>query len=122
MTYRNPKWWQVYGILPLALGLFALETRFRFSAMGHRAAQFGILFLVFGLTRLWLNSNRVALIHESLRQAPRAWEPPLIAAEPETELPAYDELAVAETGHTEQIEPQPTPIGRFRFNPRISLN
>ena len=122
MTYRNPKWWQVYGILPLAIGLFALETRFRFSAMGHRTAQFGILFLIFGLTRLWLNSNRVALIHESLRQTPRTWDLPPATAEPEAGMAACDEQAVAEPGRTKKVEPELTPMGGYRFNPPVSLN
>lgn len=122
MKSRNPKWWQIYCILPLTLGLFALEARFDFSDMGHRAAQFGILFLVFGLTRLWLNSNRVALIHESLKQAPRTWNRPLIGAEPETGKAAGGELSVAEAGRREEVAPEATSIGRFRFNPPVSLN
>lgn len=122
MTYRNPKWWQVYAILPLTLGLFALEARFRFSTMGHRAAQFGILFLVFGLTRLWLNSNRMALIHESLKQAPRTWEPPLIDAEPETAKATVPAMLEAEAGHTEPVEPEPSPMGHLRLNTPISFN
>ncbi len=122
MKSRNPKWWQVYGILPLAIALFTIEARYTLSATGHRAAEFGIVILIFGLTRLWLNSNRVALIHESLRQTPRTWELPPAAAEPVAGMAACDEQAVAEPGRTKKVEPELTPLGGYRFNPPVSLN
>ena len=58
---KNPKWWQLYLIFPLFMGLFAIDSRLKISTRGHQAVQIGILLLIFGLVHLWLNANARAL-------------------------------------------------------------
>ena len=82
MTSLKPKWWQLYALLPLTAGLFVLEARSTLSPSGHREVEIGLVVLIFLLARLWLKSNRRALIQESLRQTPGAWEPLSLTIEP----------------------------------------
>ena len=73
MLSQTPKWWQVYGIVPLAVVLFTAEVRSAMSPTGHRAAEIGIVILVFSLIWLWLKANRAAMIHENIKKLPRTW-------------------------------------------------
>jgi hypothetical protein len=65
---RGPRWGILYLLVPLAAGLFWLEMRAPFSETGHRAADIGIVLLIFGLVELWLRANRLALISEDYRK------------------------------------------------------
>ena len=58
---RGPRWWQLYAMLPLLVGLFLLEMRLPFSETGHVIAQLVILGIIFGLVHLWLRANASAL-------------------------------------------------------------
>jgi len=58
---RRPRWWQLYLLFPLLVGLFALESNLKISLPEHQLAQLGILFLVYSLVHLWLKANSKAL-------------------------------------------------------------
>jgi hypothetical protein len=60
---RHPKWWQLYIMLPLLVGLFWQEMQAPFTETGHVIAQLGILFLIFGFVQLWMRANRSALMY-----------------------------------------------------------
>lgn len=57
----HPKWWQLYLIFPLLIGLFILEHQLKASTRGHQAVQIGIVLVVYGLIHLWLKANSSAL-------------------------------------------------------------
>ncbi len=82
MTTLKPKWWQLYALLPLTIGLFVVEARSALSPSGHREVEIGLVILFFLLGRFWLQSNRRALIQESLREAASAREPLSLTVEP----------------------------------------
>jgi hypothetical protein len=60
----RPNWWILYLILPLAVIIFGLEVRAPLSEPGHRAAEVGILLLIFALVEMWFMANRQALLME----------------------------------------------------------
>ena len=87
---RGPRWGLLYMIVPLAAGLFWLEMKTPLSETEHRAADIGIVLLIFGLVEIWLRANRLAMLSEdqqrqkkSVRQS-RRW---LILSE---EIPAQE--------------------------------
>ena len=53
----RPKWWLLYLLLPVLVGLLVIEIRIPISEMGHRVVEVGIVLLVFGLIELWLRAN-----------------------------------------------------------------
>jgi hypothetical protein len=57
----NPKWWQLYLLLPLLVGLFLVDFRLELSTRGHQIVQIGILLFVYWLVHLWLKANEPAL-------------------------------------------------------------
>lgn len=57
------RWWQLYVVLPLLVGLLWLEMQIPFTPTEDIIAQLGILCLIFGFTQLWLHANRSALMH-----------------------------------------------------------
>ena len=61
-TPRRPKWWQVYTLLPLLVGLYWPEMKAPLTETGHVVAELGILFLIFGFMQFWLRSNKSALM------------------------------------------------------------
>jgi hypothetical protein len=61
---RGPRWGILYMIVPLAAGLFWLEMKTPLSETEHRAADVGIVLLIFGLVELWLRANRPAMLSE----------------------------------------------------------
>jgi hypothetical protein len=60
----RPNWWLLYLVIPLAVIIFTLEVRAPLSEAGHRAAEVGILLLIFGLVEMWFLANRQALLME----------------------------------------------------------
>ena len=58
----HPKWWQLYVMLPILLGLFLVEMRLPLTAFENVAVQLGILLLIYGFIHLWLRANRRALL------------------------------------------------------------
>jgi len=60
---KHPKWWQLYVILPLLVGLFWPEMRAALTEPEHVIAEIGILFLIFGFVQVWLRANRSALMN-----------------------------------------------------------
>ena len=94
----RPRWWLLYAILPIVVGLFWLDSRARLSARGHTLVQLGILLAVFVLAQAWLTVNRGAIIRHGHRQAPhiaylleesagRLIEPPYEATLPDGNAP-----------------------------------
>ena len=74
----NPKWWQLYLVLPFAVLLFVLERQLPFSTSGHQAVQVGIVLVIFGLVHLWLRANRAALTEAEQEQ--HQWRATLIVS------------------------------------------
>jgi len=60
---KHPKWWQVYVMLPLLVGLFLPEMQAALTEPEHVIAELGILALIFGFVHLWLRANRSALMN-----------------------------------------------------------
>lgn len=60
---KNPKWWQLYVMLPLLVGLFWPEMQARLTETEHIIAQLGILCLIFGCVHVWMRANHSALLH-----------------------------------------------------------
>jgi hypothetical protein len=88
----RPRWWVLYLVLPLMIGLFLWETRAPLSLGEHRAAEIGIILFIFSLVWLWLKVNSGALIaeeQEERRQGLRR------ALEPARPSPARDVLAAS---------------------------
>jgi len=65
---RGPQWGILYMIVPLAAGLFWLETKVPLSETGHRVADVGIILLTFGLVEFWLRANRLAILNEDYQK------------------------------------------------------
>jgi hypothetical protein len=57
----RPAWRQLLLLLPVMIGLTALEARAPFSEPVHTAATVGILVLTYALVGLWVRANRLAL-------------------------------------------------------------
>ena len=65
----RPKWWLLYLLLPVLVGLLVIETRLPISEVGHRVVEVGIVVLVFGLIELWLRANDANIRAEQWRAA-----------------------------------------------------
>ncbi len=65
---RRPRWGLLYVIVPLAAGLFWLEIKAPWPKAEHRAAEVGIVLLVFGLVELWLRANWLAILNEDYKK------------------------------------------------------
>ena len=59
---HKPQWWQLYIMLPVLAGLFALEIKLGLKGAANIGAQLGILFLVYAFVQLWIRANRRALM------------------------------------------------------------
>jgi hypothetical protein len=66
---QNARWWQVYLMVPVLLGLFWPETRAPLTQTEHVIAELGILALIFSAVRWWLRANRSALMSSDARDA-----------------------------------------------------
>lgn len=60
---RQPRWWQVYVMLPMFMGLFWLELKLPLTYTENIVAQLGILALIFVCMELWLHANRSAFMN-----------------------------------------------------------
>jgi hypothetical protein len=74
----NPKWWQLYLLLPLAVVLFVLERGLPFPTSGHQVVQIGIVLVIFGLVYFWLRANSAALTETE--QERHQWKATLIVS------------------------------------------
>jgi hypothetical protein len=106
---RRPCWWVMYLAVPLGAGLFWLEARAPLSVGWHRAAQVGVVLVVFGVVELWRMCNIAALIHEGVRALPpirerefQASMPPALAAS--FQWPHGDPLAESPVLHADMAE------------------
>jgi hypothetical protein len=66
---RQPRWWQLYALIPAVVGLFVAENGLRVSRLGHEGVQFGVVVVVFGFVQWWLSANRHELMEAERRQA-----------------------------------------------------
>jgi hypothetical protein len=64
INYPKPNWWTLFAILPLMVGLFAVESQLALPTLGHQIALIGIVFVFVGLVGLWTMANAVALAYE----------------------------------------------------------
>lgn len=53
----RPKWWLMYLLLPVLIGLLVIEIEIPISEVGHRVVEVGIVVLIFGLIELWFRAN-----------------------------------------------------------------
>jgi hypothetical protein len=65
----QPKWWLLYLLLLVLVGLFVIESKASISNAGHRVVEVGIVLLVFSLIELWLRANDAKLRAEEWRAA-----------------------------------------------------
>ena len=63
----RPKWWLLYLLLPVLVGLLAIESKASISDAGHRVVEVGIVVLIFGLIELWLRVNNANIRAEQWR-------------------------------------------------------
>jgi hypothetical protein len=77
----HPKWWQLYLLLPLLVGLFMVDFRLKLSTRGHQIVQIGILLFVYWLVHLWLKAN------EAAQQSAENSQHPVIITYVQTPLP-----------------------------------
>lgn len=66
--YPRPRWWLLYLLLPLMIGLLYLESRALWTTGQHQAAQISITLITYGLMWLWLKANEGALIWEEVEK------------------------------------------------------
>jgi hypothetical protein len=60
----HTKWWSLYLPLTLVLSLFVVEARAHLTSAGHRAAEIGLVLLLYGIVWLWINANERGLFEE----------------------------------------------------------
>jgi hypothetical protein len=65
----RPKWWRLYGIAALLVGLFVLEGRLPLTGAEHEIFEIGLLLGGYGLIWWWLNANYSALLQSEQRPA-----------------------------------------------------
>ena len=65
----RPKWWLLYLLLSVLVGLFVIESKASISDAGHRVVEVGIVALTFGLIELWLRANDANIRAEQWRAA-----------------------------------------------------
>ncbi len=64
---QKVKWWLLYAIIPLSLGLLWLDSQFRLQPLAHRWLEVGIVLVSFGLMALWVRANQGASAQASCR-------------------------------------------------------
>ncbi len=70
--HHEPRWWQLYIMLPVIAGLFVFEIRLGLKGAVNIGAQLGILFLVYAFIQIWIRANRRALM--GLDEAQGEWQ------------------------------------------------
>ncbi len=58
----RPRWWVLYAVLPLTVGLFVLEVNATMSPGWHKVVEVGIVLCAVGYAQLWLSAKTLALI------------------------------------------------------------
>jgi hypothetical protein len=128
-------------IVPLAAGLFWLEMKMTLSETEHRAADVGIVLLIFGLVELWLRANRLAILNEDYKKqkkSGRSSQRWVVLAEEipgeepgsspvETALPSVMRVGVNGHGHVSRTlvtawssaDSGPLPIQHSRFDSQM---
>jgi hypothetical protein len=65
----SPRWWVLYTVLPLTMGLFVLEVRAPGSPIRHKLEELGIVFFAFTYVGVWVGANALAFLQQD-RQKP----------------------------------------------------
>ncbi len=60
----KPKWWLLYAVVPLMIGLLWLASQLAVAAWMHQVAQMAIVLLAFSLLALWVHANQGAVANE----------------------------------------------------------
>jgi len=64
----RPKWWILYLLFGVFLGVLLLETQLPVSDTVHRILEVGPVLGFCGLIDRWLKANEIAMLRESLRE------------------------------------------------------
>ncbi len=59
------KWWLLFAIFPLSVGLLWLDGRLTLQPQGHQLLEMGIVLISFGLMALWVRANQAEIARES---------------------------------------------------------
>jgi hypothetical protein len=60
-NYPKPKWWRLYTILPVAVGLLLIDSQLALPSLGHKLVEIGIVLLTSALLGTWVLANAAAL-------------------------------------------------------------
>lgn len=64
----SPKWWTLYLLFGVFLGVLLLETQLPVSDTVHRILEVGPVLGFSSLINRWLKANEIALLRESMRE------------------------------------------------------
>jgi hypothetical protein len=67
----EPRWWQLYALIPAVVALFVMESELSVSQTTHRWFQAGLVVVVFVLVQWWLSANRHELMQAERRRTHR---------------------------------------------------
>ncbi len=59
------KWWLLFAIFPLSVGLLWFDGRLTLQPQGHQLLEMGIVLLSFGLMALWVRADQTEISRES---------------------------------------------------------
>ncbi len=57
----RPAYWPIYLLVPVLVGLFAIQVQLGIPPVWHRVLQYAIFFSGFGALGLWVHSNQATL-------------------------------------------------------------
>jgi hypothetical protein len=72
MKERAPRWWILYLMLLMLVGLFWLEATAAMTPMDHEAVQFGLVLAFFVAMAAWLHAENEAQIRQTMRDEAKA--------------------------------------------------
>jgi hypothetical protein len=62
---QKPRWWPLYAIFPISVGLLWLDGRLTLQPQAHQLLEIGIVLLSFGCMALWVRGQPTAPGKES---------------------------------------------------------
>jgi hypothetical protein len=65
---RRPNWWLLYVIAALFIPVFFLEVKVPLSESARRLLEIATTLLFYGLVRIWLGFNNLALMQEDMQR------------------------------------------------------
>lgn len=113
MNQSKPKWWQLFALLPMMIGLLVLEAQAALSPEMHRVAQFLIVIAFFSAVGLWVRVTEAATIAENASKI-RLIEMLDPHEDEETNAPALEQIDLSKYGEVEPSTFDTTPTkGRY---------